>query len=61
MAALTIVALIAIVFGLRNLKLKKTIELEATSKRVNFKGHIQNTKFYCKTVLFGWCVSSILH
>ena len=55
MAALTIVALIAIVFGLRNLKLKKTIELEATSKRVNFKGHIQNTKILLQNRAF-WLV-----
>jgi predicted MFS family arabinose efflux permease len=55
MAALTIVALIAIVFGLRNLKLKKTIELESTSKRVNFKGHIQNTKILLQNRAF-WLV-----
>ncbi|MFW2160558.1 MFS transporter [Acinetobacter beijerinckii] len=55
MAALTIVALIAIVFGLRNLKLKKTIELEATSKRVNFKGHIQNTRILLQNRAF-WLV-----
>ncbi|MDA0697359.1 MAG: MFS transporter [Proteobacteria bacterium] len=55
MAALTIVALIAIVLGLRNLQLKKTIELESTSKRVNFKGHIHNTKILLQNRAF-WLV-----
>lgn len=55
MAALTIVALIAIVLGLRNLQLKKTIELESTSKRVNFKGHILNTKILLQNRAF-WLV-----
>ena len=55
MAGLTVIALIAIVFGLRNLQLKKTIELESTSKRVNFKGHIQNTKVLLQNSSF-WLV-----
>ncbi|MCR4530386.1 MFS transporter [Acinetobacter venetianus] len=55
MAGLTVVALIAIVFGLRNLQLKKTIELDSTSKRVNFKGHIQNTKILLQNSSF-WLV-----
>ena len=55
MAGLTVIALIAIVFGLRNLQLKKTIELEATSKRVNFKGHIHNTKVLLQNGSF-WLV-----
>ncbi|MFH4339062.1 MFS transporter, partial [Acinetobacter baumannii] len=44
MAALTLIAILSIVFGLRNLQLKKTVELEGESKRTNFKGHIANTK-----------------
>ncbi|ENV36505.1 hypothetical protein F959_02450 [Acinetobacter venetianus RAG-1 = CIP 110063] len=55
MAGLTVIALIAIVFGLRNLQLKKTIELDSTSKRVNFKGHIQNTKILLQNSSF-WLV-----
>ncbi|MGO3918812.1 MFS transporter [Acinetobacter venetianus] len=55
MAGLTVVALIAIVFGLRNLQLKKTIELDSTSKRINFKGHIQNTKILLQNSSF-WLV-----
>ncbi len=55
MAGLTVIALLAIVFGLRNLQLKKTIELESTSKRINFKGHIQNTKSLLQNSSF-WLV-----
>lgn len=55
MAGLTVIALIAIVFGLRNLQLKKTIELDLTSKRINFKGHIQNTKILLQNSSF-WLV-----
>ena len=44
MAGLTVIALVVIAVGLRNLQLKKTIELESSSKRVNFKDHIHNTK-----------------
>lgn len=55
MAGLTIVALLAIVFGLRNLQLKKTIELEAGAKRINFQGHIANTKFLLQNSSF-WLV-----
>lgn len=55
MAGLTVIALIAIAFGLRNLQLKKTIELESTSKRINFKGHIQNTKSLLQNSSF-WLV-----
>ncbi|ENW15563.1 putative glucarate transporter [Acinetobacter haemolyticus CIP 64.3 = MTCC 9819] len=55
MAALTLVALVAIVIGLRDLQLKKTIELESTSKRVNFKGHILNTKVLLQNRAF-WLV-----
>ncbi|MCH7337062.1 MFS transporter [Acinetobacter sp. NIPH 2699] len=55
MAALTVVALLAIVLGLRNLQLKKTIELQSTSKRVNFKGHLQNTKVLLQNRSF-WLV-----
>jgi predicted MFS family arabinose efflux permease len=55
MAGLTVIALTAIAFGLRNLQLKKTIELESTSKRINFKGHIQNTKSLLQNSSF-WLV-----
>lgn len=55
MAGLTVIALIAIAFGLRNLQLKKTIELESTSKRINFKEHIQNTKSLLQNSSF-WLV-----
>nr|WP_314370483.1 MFS transporter [uncultured Acinetobacter sp.] len=55
MAGLTVIALIAIVSGLRNLQLKKTIELESTNKRINFKGHIQNTKSLLQNSSF-WLV-----
>lgn len=40
MAALTLIAILSIVFGLRNLQLKKTVELEGESKRTNFKGGV---------------------
>lgn len=55
MAGLTVVALIAIVVGLRDLKLKKTVELEATSKRINFQDHVRNTKLLLKNGTF-WLV-----
>ncbi len=41
MAALTLIAILSIVFGLRNLQLKKTVELEGESKRTNFKVYRQ--------------------
>ena len=55
MAGLTVIALLAIAFGLRNLQLKKTIELESSSKRLNFKGHIYNTKLLLQNRAF-WLV-----
>ena len=42
-------------FGLRNLQLKKTVELEGESKRTNFKGHIANTKVLVSNSAF-WLV-----
>ncbi|MDB0155744.1 hypothetical protein CTY75_24705, partial [Acinetobacter baumannii] len=55
MAALTLIAILSIVFGLRNLQLKKTVELEGESKRTNFKGHIANTKVLVSNSAF-WLV-----
>ena len=44
MAALTLVVMILVYFGLRNLKIKRTVDLEGVAKRVNFKEHLSNTK-----------------
>ena len=55
MAALTLLVLIFVVVGLRNLQLRKTIELEDPNKRVNFKGHLRNTKLLLQNGAF-WLV-----
>lgn len=55
MAAMTLIVLVVIVVGLRNLKLRKTIEIEHASKRINFKGHIKNTQTLLKNGTF-WLV-----
>lgn len=44
MGAMTLLVLIFIVFGLRNLQLKRTVDLDGVAKRVNFKTHVSNTK-----------------
>lgn len=44
MGSLTFVVLILIVYGLRNLELKRTVDIEGVAKRVNFKTHLSNTK-----------------
>ena len=44
MGAMTFVVLALIVFGLRNLQLKRTVDLEGVGKRVNFSTHLSNTK-----------------
>jgi len=41
MGALTFIVLILIVYGLRNLQLKRTVDLEGVGKRVNFKTHFE--------------------
>ena len=44
MAAMTFVVLMLIVYGLRNLQLKRTVDLKGMGKRVNFSTHLNNTK-----------------
>lgn len=44
MGAMTFIVLALIVFGLRNLQLKRTVDLDGVAKRVNFKVHVCNTK-----------------
>ena len=51
MAGLTLIVMLLVLVGLRNLNLRKSIELEGTGKRVNFQGHLKNTKVLLKTAL----------
>lgn len=44
MAGLTFVVLALIVFGLRSLQLKRSIDIDGVGKRINFKTHVANTK-----------------
>lgn len=44
MGSITFLVLGLIVFGLRHLQLKRTVDIEGTGKRVNFKAHMANTK-----------------
>lgn len=44
MGSITFLVLALIVFGLRHLQLKRTVDIEGTGKRVNFKVHLSNTK-----------------
>lgn len=44
MGSITFLVLALIVFGLRHLQLKRTVDIEGTDKRVNFKVHLSNTK-----------------
>ncbi len=55
MAAMTLLVLVFVVVGLRNLQLRKTIEIEDSSKRINFKGHLRNTKLLLQNSAF-WLV-----
>lgn len=57
MAVLTLIALIAIVLGLRNLELKKTRDLQRSGeiKQIDFQGHIKNTKVLLSNNAF-WLV-----
>ncbi|GAA5004216.1 MFS transporter [Acinetobacter puyangensis] len=57
MAVLTLIALIAIVLGLRNLELKKTRDLQRSGeiKQIDFQGHIKNTKMLLSNNAF-WLV-----
>ncbi|MFU8927144.1 MFS transporter [Acinetobacter puyangensis] len=57
MAVLTLIALIAIVVGLRNLELKKTRDLQRSGeiKQIDFQGHIKNTKMLLSNNAF-WLV-----
>lgn len=55
MAAMTLLVLVFVVVGLRNLELRKTIEIEDSSKRINFKGHLRNTKLLLQNSAF-WLV-----
>lgn len=55
MAALTLVVLVFIIYGFRNLQLRKTIEVDGSSKGINFKGHVKNTKELLKNRAF-WLV-----
>nr|WP_174505263.1 MFS transporter [Acinetobacter sp. Marseille-Q1620] len=55
MAFLTMFVLIAVIFGLSNLNLKRTIDLEHGTKRTNFIGHVQNSRKLLTNVPF-WLV-----
>ncbi|WEH89115.1 MFS transporter [Acinetobacter soli] len=55
MAGLTLIVMLLVLVGLRNLNLRKSIELEGTGKRVNFQGHLKNTKVLLKNGAF-WLV-----
>lgn len=60
MAALTLVVMILVYFGLRNLEIKRTIDIEGVAKRINFKEHLSNTKVLLNNSSF-WliCVFNI--
>ena len=60
MGAMTFLVLALIVFGLRNLELKRTVDLDGVGKRVNFRTHLSNTKALMKNSAF-WmlCVFNI--
>ena len=47
--------MLLVLVGLRNLNLRRSIELEGTGKRVNFQGHLKNTKVLLKNGAF-WLV-----
>lgn len=55
MAGLTLIVMILVVVGLRNLQLRKTIELESAGKRITFQDHVLNTKTLLKNGSF-WLV-----
>ena len=55
MAGLTLVVMALVYFGLKNLQLKRTVDLEGVSKRVNFKDHIRNTKSLLQNSAF-WLI-----
>jgi len=60
MAALTLIVMFMVSFGLRDLKIKRTVDLEGVAKRVNFKEHVSNTKALFKNSAF-WllCIFNI--
>lgn len=60
MGAMTFVVLVLIVYGLRDLALKRTVDLEGIGTRVNFKTHLNNTKALFKNSAF-WllCIFNI--
>lgn len=60
MGTMTFFVLMLIVFGLRNLELKRTVDLDGVGKRVNFKTHLSNTKALMKNSAF-WmlCIFNI--
>lgn len=60
MSAVTLLPILCIVFGLRKLQLKKTIQLDHVNKRTNFKGHLANTKVLLQNKAF-WllCIFNI--
>ncbi len=55
MAAMTIIAVLSILIGLRNLELKKVRDMQNVSTSTNFKSHIQNTKSLLRNGAF-WLV-----
>lgn len=55
MAALTLVVMALVHFGLRHLELRRTVDLDGVSKRVNFKDHLANTKSLLKNSAF-WMI-----
>ncbi len=55
MAAMTLIAVLSILIGLRNLELKKVREMQNVSTSTNFKSHLHNTKSLLRNGAF-WLV-----
>lgn len=60
MGAMTLIVLILIVLGLRNLQLKRMVDLQGMGKQVNFTVHLSNTKALMTNAAF-WllCIFNI--
>ncbi|RKG37551.1 MFS transporter [Acinetobacter rongchengensis] len=60
MGAMTFVVLLIITFGLRNLELKRTVDLDGVGKRVNLKTHLNNSKaLFTNSAFWLLCIFNI--
>lgn len=60
MGAMTFVVLLIIAFGLRNLELKRTVDLDGVGKRVNLQTHLNNTKaLFTNSAFWLLCIFNI--